>query len=130
MPDRGDDPVVIVGLGIEAPGGIDTAEQYWSLLADGREALSAIPDDRDWAVRELIDESQRDGFKPICNIGGFLSGAAEFDPGFFGIAPREAVAMDPQQRSRCGSPGVRARTPGSTPTNSPATTSVSTSARR
>ncbi|MFL0180602.1 polyketide synthase [Mycobacterium sp. SMC-15] len=98
MNDRREDPVVITGLGVEAPGGIDTAEQYWSLLADGREALSAIPEDRDWAVRELIEGSHRDGFKPICNAGGFLSGAAEFDPGFFGIAPREAVAMDPQQR--------------------------------
>lgn len=98
MTDRREDPVVIVGLGVEAPGGIDTAEQYWSLLADGREALGAIPEDRDWAVRELIDGSHRDGFKPICNAGGFLSGAAEFDPGFFGIAPREAIAMDPQQR--------------------------------
>ncbi|MEO6794016.1 MAG: polyketide synthase [Mycobacterium sp.] len=98
MPDRHEDPIVIVGLGVEAPGGIETAEQYWSLLVDGREALSTIPDDRDWAVRELIDGSRRDGFKPICNAGGFLSGAAEFDPGFFGIAPREAVAMDPQQR--------------------------------
>ena len=98
MPDPAEDPVVITGLGVEAPGGIDTAEQYWSLLADGREALSAIPEDRDWAVRDLIDGSHRDGFKPIYNIGGFLSGAAEFDPGFFGIAPREAIAMDPQQR--------------------------------
>lgn len=98
MNDRREDPVVITGLGVEAPGGIDTAEQYWSLLADGREALSTIPEDRDWAVRELIEGSHRDGFKPICNAGGFLSGAAEFDPGFFGIAPREAMAMDPQQR--------------------------------
>ncbi|MEO8813750.1 MAG: polyketide synthase [Mycobacterium sp.] len=98
MPDRSDDPVVIVGLAVEAPGGIDTAEQYWSLLADGREALGTLPADRDWAVRELIDGSHRDGFKPICNAGGFLSGAAEFDPEFFGVSPREAVAMDPQQR--------------------------------
>jgi mycobactin polyketide synthetase MbtC len=98
MNDRREDPVVITGLGVEAPGGIDTAEQYWSLLADGREALSALPEDRDWAVRELIEGSHREGFKPICNVGGFLSGAAEFDPGFFGIAPREAIAMDPQQR--------------------------------
>jgi mycobactin polyketide synthetase MbtC len=31
-------------------------------------------------------------------LGGFLTGAATFDPAFFGISPREATTMDPQQR--------------------------------
>lgn len=93
-----DDPVVIVGMALEAPGGIDTAEAYWTLLAERREALGPFPSDRGWAIRDLLDGSRRDGFKPIHNLGGFLTSAAVFDPEFFGISPREAVAMDPQQR--------------------------------
>ncbi|MFC7675592.1 polyketide synthase [Mycolicibacterium sp. GCM10028919] len=93
-----DDPVVIVGMSIEAPGGVTDADSYWSLLAEQREALGRFPTDRGWAVRDLLDGSRRDGFKPIHDLGGFLDDAAAFDPAFFGISPREAVAMDPQQR--------------------------------
>jgi mycobactin polyketide synthetase MbtC len=92
------DPVVIVGMALEAPGGIDTTESYWALLAEHREALGPFPADRGWAIRDLLDGSRRNGFKAIHNLGGFLSSAAAFDPEFFGISPREAVAMDPQQR--------------------------------
>ncbi len=94
----GADPVVIVGMGVEAPGGIETPDDYWDLLAHGREALGPFPTDRGWAVHELLAGSRRDGFKEIHDRGGFLTGATTFDPEFFGISPREAVAMDPQQR--------------------------------
>lgn len=92
------DPVVIVGMAIEAPGGIETADDYWALLCGQREALSPFPRDRGWSIRDVLDGSARDGFKRIHDLGGFLSSAADFDPEFFGISPREAVAMDPQQR--------------------------------
>lgn len=93
-----DDPVVIVGMAVEAPGGVETPEQYWELLSTGREALSTFPTDRGWPVAELMSQSRRDGFKPIVDSGGFLTGAGTFDPNFFGISRREALAMDPQQR--------------------------------
>jgi mycobactin polyketide synthetase MbtC len=93
-----DDPVVIVGMALEAPGGVDTPEAFWALLAEEREALGHFPTDRGWALRDLFDGSHRDGFKRIHDLGGFLSSAGSFDPAFFGISPREAVAMDPQQR--------------------------------
>ncbi len=92
------EPVVIVGMALEAPGGIDTAAGYWELLSQGREALSPFPTDRGWPIRELLAGSRRSGFKEINDCGGFLTGATTFDPEFFGISPREAVAMDPQQR--------------------------------
>jgi mycobactin polyketide synthetase MbtC len=93
-----DDPVVIVGFAVEAPGGVENADDLWALLSEQREGLGPFPTDRGWALDELFDGSRRDGFKPIHNLGGFLSSAAAFDPEFFRISPREATAMDPQQR--------------------------------
>lgn len=92
------DPVAIVGMAVEAPGGIDTADKYWEMLSHGREALGPFPTDRGWQVRELLAGSRRSGFKEIHDRGGFLASATTFDPEFFGISRREAVAMDPQQR--------------------------------
>jgi mycobactin polyketide synthetase MbtC len=88
-----DDPVVIVGMAIEAPGGIDTAEAYWTLLTERREALSTFPADRGWAVRDVLEGSRRDGFKRIRELGGFLFSAATFDPAFFAMAPQQRVAL-------------------------------------
>ncbi len=101
MPDHGcydGDPVVIVGMAVEAPGGVDTSDGYWALLSQEREGLCPFPTDRGWPVRELLTGSYREGFKRIHDSGGFLGGATTFDPAFFGISTREAVAMDPQQR--------------------------------
>ena len=72
------EPVVIVGMAVEAPGGIDTAEGYWELLSHGREALGPFPTDRGWRIRELLAGSRRSGFKEIHDCGGFLTGATTF----------------------------------------------------
>lgn len=97
-PTRSEDPIVIVGMAVEAPGGVASPDDYWTLLSEEREALAPFPEDRGWSLRALFEGSRRDGFKQIHNLGGFLSSAGEFDPEFFGVSPREATAMDPQQR--------------------------------
>ncbi|MCX4902872.1 type I polyketide synthase [Streptomyces sp. NBC_00878] len=79
-----EDPVVIVGMACQLPGGIDGPEQLWRALGDGLDAVTAPPADRGWSA-----EGHR---------GGFLADAADFDADLFGISPREALAMDPQQR--------------------------------
>ena len=92
------DPVVISGMAIEMPGGIDTPTAFWNALADGRELISPFPRDRDWPIAELLSLSNLDGWGGVSDAGGFLADAGVFDPGFYGFTQREALTIDPQQR--------------------------------
>ena len=84
--------IAIVGMGCRLPGGVDSPESLWDLLAEGTDATSGFPADRGWESRIELDPEST-----MCR-GGFIRTAADFDPGFFGISPREALATDPQQR--------------------------------
>ncbi|MFJ2178446.1 SDR family NAD(P)-dependent oxidoreductase [Streptomyces sp. NPDC087851] len=93
-----DEPIAIVGMGCRFPGGVDSPEALWRLLAAGGEGVAEFPSDRGWDVEGLYDPERLRAGTSYTKHGGFLLGAAEFDAGFFGISPREAVGMDPQQR--------------------------------
>ena len=85
-----DEPIAIVAMSCRLPGGVTSPEDFRQLLVDGRDAVTPLPDDRDWHLEEA-DAARLPN-------GGFLTGIDRFDAAFFGISPREAVAMDPQQR--------------------------------
>ncbi|MFF1797288.1 type I polyketide synthase, partial [Kitasatospora sp. NPDC058263] len=94
--ERSHEPIAIVGIGCRYPGGIQAPEDFWNLLSTGRDGVAGIPTDRGWNIEELYAEDP-DGISQV-REAGFIADASGFDAGFFGVSPREAVAMDPQQR--------------------------------
>lgn len=92
-----DDPIVIVGMSCRFPGGVRTPEDFWELLWHGRDAITEVPPQR-WDIDAYYDRDPAALGAMYTRWGGFIDGADEFDPAFFGIGAAEARAMDPQQR--------------------------------
>ncbi|MBS0540050.1 MAG: polyketide synthase, partial [Proteobacteria bacterium] len=86
--------IAIVGLGCRFAGGASDGAGFWRLLAEARDAVVPIPAGR-WNHAAWVGN---DAGQTAQAAGGFLPDIDMFDAAFFGIAPREAVQMDPQQR--------------------------------
>ncbi|MER5336729.1 type I polyketide synthase [Micromonospora sp. NPDC002717] len=96
-PSGGPEPIAIVAMACRFPGGAATPEEFWTFLADGRDGVGPFPTDRGWDPQVFHPDPDRPG-STYARHGGFLYDAGDFDAGFFGLSPREALATDPQQR--------------------------------
>ena len=91
------DPIAVVGIGCRLPGGATTADEMWRLLSSGAHNAREVPADR-WDTREWYDPDPSAAGKSVTKKASFLDQIDMFDAGYFGILPREADRMDPQQR--------------------------------
>lgn len=83
--------VAVVGMAGRFPPALDV-DGLWDLLLAGQESIRPVPADR-WDATAQLDPELA-----VQAVGGFLDDVAGFDAGFFGVSPREAEDIDPQQR--------------------------------
>ncbi|MCX7293720.1 amino acid adenylation domain-containing protein, partial [Janthinobacterium sp.] len=74
-----------------------TLGEFWANLVQGVDCISEIAPER-WDHSRYFDSARGQPGKTYSKWGGFIDGVDEFDPMFFGMTPREAALVDPQER--------------------------------
>ena len=86
--------IAVIGMSGRFPGA-ETIEQYWQNLKNDVESITFF------TAQELIDagmDADQVSHPDYVRARGILKDPDLFDPGFFGLNPREAQILDPQQR--------------------------------
>ena len=92
---EGEEEIAIIGVAGRYPKA-ENVDIFWENLKKGEDCITEVPPNRwDWKRYKGITSPSK---KPISRWGGFLDDPDCFDSGFFKISPREAEAMDPQER--------------------------------
>ncbi|RKH68632.1 beta-ketoacyl synthase N-terminal-like domain-containing protein [Corallococcus llansteffanensis] len=91
--------VAIIGMSARYPSAPDL-DAYWQNLASGKSSIGEIPPSRwEWQAYFEADPAAAVAHgKSYGRWGAFLDDVERFDPLFFGIAPKDAEDMDPQER--------------------------------
>jgi phthiocerol/phenolphthiocerol synthesis type-I polyketide synthase C len=90
------DEISVVGWSCRLPGANNISE-LWSLLLEGRCAITQVPPDR-FSLARYGHPRRNERGKSYTWAAGVLDDVWGFDTSVFGISPREAQQMDPQQR--------------------------------
>ena len=78
-------------------GGNDSPEKLWQSIIEQKDASGEIPAMR-WEPYRRRDARNAKVLDQTTSRGYFLEHLEDFDASFFGISPKEAEQMDPQQR--------------------------------
>jgi polyketide synthase 13 len=90
------DDIAIVGIATRFPGDMNTPDETWQALLEGRDAITDLPEGR-W--EEFLDEPRiAERVAKARTRGGYLSDIKGFDAEFFALSKMEADNIDPQQR--------------------------------
>ena len=88
--------IAIVGLATRLPGDMNSPDETWQALMEGRDAITDLPEGR-WS--EFLEEPRlAERVKKARTRGGYLKDIKGFDSEFFAVAKTEADNIDPQQR--------------------------------
>ncbi|GJF09712.1 polyketide synthase PKS13 [Mycolicibacterium cyprinidarum] len=88
--------IAIVGVATRFPGDMNTPDEMWTALLEGRDAITDLPEGR-WS--EFLDEPRiAERVAKAHTRGGYLSDIKGFDSEFFALSKMEADNIDPQQR--------------------------------
>ncbi|WP_010099925.1 beta-ketoacyl synthase N-terminal-like domain-containing protein, partial [Burkholderia ubonensis] len=89
--------IAVISMACRFPGGANSPEAFWELLADGVDTAGPIPPER-WDHARYYDSEKGKPGKAYVDEGCFVDTVDQFYPERFGIAGIEAELMDPQQR--------------------------------
>ncbi|WP_051953651.1 type I polyketide synthase [Xenophilus azovorans] len=87
------EPIALVGMAGRFPGAADV-EGFWDNLLAGRETITFFDD----AALDAGVSAALRADPAYVRARGVIDGVEDFDAAFFGINPKEAQLMDPQQR--------------------------------
>ncbi|KAI9654398.1 MAG: Type I Iterative PKS [Bathelium mastoideum] len=92
------EPIAIVGSSCRFPGGASSPSKLWGLLKNPRDLVREIPASRFDTQAFYHQNSQHHGSTNTKYAYLLQEEPRLFDRDFFNISPKEAEAMDPQQR--------------------------------
>ncbi|GHA44111.1 type I polyketide synthase [Streptomyces purpurascens] len=91
------EPIAVIGVYARTPGAGDDLDAFWHMVAEGREAVTALSDAEPVAEGATTAPAVGSRSDRVARRG-VLADIGQFDAEAFGMPPREAELTDPQHR--------------------------------